>query len=299
MLRRLPPLNSLRALEVVSRHTSFKSAAKELHVTPAAVGQQIRALEDQLGNKLLRRHSAGYVLTKEALAAAPDLRAAFDRLSTAVNTLSQGARRMLTVSVAPSLAAMWLVPRLHAFEHQHPDIDLVLHSSENVVDLKTGSADLALRFGSGVYAGAESTQIFDGELFPVCSARLAAGPPRMKTPEDLHGKPLLHIDWRPPYGVWPGWSAWLKAAGVDTVDARKGLRFSDDGMALQAAVAGRGVVLTSTALARDLLAARRLGRPFKLSIPTGFAYYVVCPKDQVRRAEVAAFRQWVLAEAGR
>ena len=298
MLRRLPPLNSLRALEVVSRHTSFRDAAKELHVTAAAVGQQIKSLEDQVGRKLLRRHSAGYVLTSEALAAVSDLRAAFDRLSSAVNTLSQGSRRVLTITVVPSLAAMWLVPRLHEFERQYPDIDLLLHSSEGVVDLDKGGADLAIRYGSGVYAGAESTRLFDGELFPVCSPRLAAGPPRMKIPPDLRGKPLVHVDWHPAHGVWPGWSAWLKAAGVDSVDPRKGLRFSDDGMAIQAAVAGRGVVLASAALARDHLAARRLVRPFKVSIATNFAYYVVCPKERAQDADIAAFRQWVLAKAG-
>ena len=297
MLHRLPPLNSLRALEVVSRHSSFREAAKELHVTAAAVGQQIKSLEDQIGRKLLRRHSAGYVLTNEALAAVPDLRTAFDRLSAAANTLSQGSRRVLTVTVVPSLAAMWLVPRLHEFERQYPDIDLLLHSSEVVVNLDTGGVDLALRYGSGVYAGAESTRLFEGELFPVCSPRLAAGPPRMKTPADLRGKPLVHVDWRPAHGVWPDWSAWLKAAGVDTVDPRKGLRFSDDAMAIQAAIAGRGVVLTSAALARDHLAARRLVRPFKVSVATGFAYYIVCPEERAQDAAVTAFRDWVLAKA--
>ena len=297
MQRRLPPLNSLRALEVVSRHSSFRGAAKELHVTAAAVGQQIKLLEDQIGRKLLRRNSAGYVLTAEALAAIPDLRAAFDRLSAAATTLSQGSRRVLTVSVVPSLAAMWLVPRLHEFEHQYPDIDLLLHSSEEVVDLGTGSVDLALRYGSGVYAGTESTRLFDGELFPVCSPRLASGPPKLKTAADLRGKPLLHVDWRPGHGVWPDWSAWLKAAGIDSVDPRKGLRFSDHGMAVQAAVAGRGVVLASTALARDHLAARRLVRPFKVSIATQFAYYVVWKKERAQDPDVAAVRQWVMEEA--
>ncbi len=266
-------------------------------MTAAAVGQQIKSLEDQLGRKILRRHAAGYVLTSEALAAVPDLRAAFDRLSAAVNVLSQGSRRSLTVTVVPSLAAMWLLPRLHEFERQYPDIDLRLHSSENVVDLAAGGVDVALRYGSGDYAGAQSTRLFDGELFPVCSPKLAAGPPRMKVPADLRGKPLLHVEWHPAYGVWPDWSAWLKAAGVDTVDPRKGLRFSDDGMAIQAAVAGRGVVLASTALARDHLAARRLVRPFKISLETSFAYYVVCAKERAQDADVAAFRRWVFDEA--
>jgi LysR family glycine cleavage system transcriptional activator len=299
MHRRLPPLNSLRAFEVVSRHNSLRAAAKELHVTAAAVGQQVRALEDHLGHKLLRRHSDGYVLTPEAQAVAPDLRDAFERLAAVAARLSASARRTVTVTTTPSLASAWLIPRLQDFERRHADIDFLIHTSQQPVDLETSGVDVALRYGSGTYAGAESTPLFSGELFPVCSPQFISDHGSIKAPEDLRGKPLLHVEWQPPKGVWPDWSSWLKAAGVAGVDARKGLRFSDQALSIQAALAGRGVALASIALARDHLEARRLIRPFKVSVATEFGYFVVIARRRTSEPDIAAFKRWLLEQARR
>jgi LysR family glycine cleavage system transcriptional activator len=299
MHRRLPPLNSLRAFEAVSRHESFRAAAEELHVTAAAVSQQVKTLEDRLGRKLLRRHSGGYTLTADALAGLKHLRDGFDQLSSAVATMSSGGQRVLTVSAVPSLAAEWLVPRLHRLRDQYPELDVLLHASRELVDLQHSRVDLGIRYGSGSYPGLISERLFVDEIFPVYSPQLLKGRARLRKPGDLRGQPLIHTDWAPDSGHWPGWTDWMRAAGVTGVNVTKGLRFSDGALALQAAVSGQGIALASKALALEHLAAGRLVRPFKLSLVTNFAYYVVCAKTRADEPDLVAFRRWLLAEAQR
>jgi LysR family glycine cleavage system transcriptional activator len=297
MRRRLPPLNSLRAFEVVSRHESFRAAAEELHVTAAAVSQQVKTLEDHLGRKLLRRRSGGYSLTPDALAGLKHLRDGFEHLSSAVATMSSGRQRVLTVSAVPSFAAEWLVPRLHRFRDQYPELDILLHASEELVDLEHSRVDLGIRYGSGSYPGLTSERLFVDELFPVYSPRMLKGRGSLKKPGDLRGHPLIHTDWTPERGQWPGWAEWVRAAGVTGVDVAKGLRFSDGALVVQAAVRGQGIALGSKALVLEHLAAGRLVRPFKLSLTTDFAYYVVCERRRVDEPDLLAFRRWLMAEA--
>lgn len=297
MPRRLPPLSSLRAFEVVARHDTFRAAAQELHVTAAAVIQQVKALESFVGRKLLRRHSRGYSLTADGMAGLEALRGGFDQLSTAVDAMTSGGYRVLTVSAVPSLSAEWLVPRLHRFREQYPDIDVLLHPSVELVDLEHSRVDLGVRYGSGSYPGLVSERLFDDEIFPVYSPRLLKGRRPLKTPSDLRGYPLIHTEWTPETGHWPGWFDWLRAAGVTGVNVSKGLRFSDGALVIQAALSGQGVALGSKALALDHLAAGRLIRPFELSLATDFGYYIVCSKKRTEEPDLTAFRQWVISEA--
>jgi LysR family glycine cleavage system transcriptional activator len=299
MRRRLPPLNSLRAFEVVSRHESFRAAAEELHVTAAAVSQQVKTLEDHLGRRLLRRHSGGYSLTPDALAGLEHLRDGFDQLSSAVATMSAAGQRVLTVSAVPSLAAGWLVPRLHRLRDQYPELDVLLHASRELVDLQHSRVDVGIRYGSGGYPGLISERLFVDEIFPVYNPKLLKGRARLMRPGDLRGQPLIHTDWAPDSGHWPGWMDWLRAAGVTDVNVSKGLRFSDGALAIQAAAAGQGVALASKALALEHLAAGGLVAPFKLSLVTDFAYYVVCAKTRGDEPDLIAFRRWLIAEAQR
>jgi LysR family transcriptional regulator, glycine cleavage system transcriptional activator len=298
MRRRLPPLNSLRAFEVVARHSNFRDAAGELHVTPAAVSQQIKTLEDHLGRKLLRRHSGGYGLTAEALAGLQDLRSAFEQLSTAVQKISAADQRMLRISTAPSLAAAWLVPRLPRFAQRHPALDVLLHASYELVDFEHAPFDMAIRYGGGAYPGLAAQRLFVEEIFPVCSPQLLGRGGAIR-PVDLRGMPLLHIHWDPAVGKWPGWVEWLRAAGMLGVSAAKGPRFNDGAMALQAAVDGQGIALASRALAVDHLAAGRLVKPFKVSLVPDFGYYLVCAKARTNEPDLVAFRRWLFAEAKR
>ncbi len=299
MHRRLPPLNSLRAFEVVSRHESFRAAAEELHVTAAAVSQQVKSLEDRLGRKLLRRNSGGYSLTADALTGIKALRDGFAQLSSAVATMSSGGQRVLTVSAVPSLAAEWLVPRLHRLRDEYPELDVSLHASRELVDLRRSRVDLGIRYGSGGYPGLISERLFADEIFPVYSPQLLKGRARLKKPVDLRGQPLIHTDWAPDRGHWPGWTDWVRAAGVTGVNVTKGLRFSDGALAVQAAVSGQGVALASKALASEHVATGRLVKPFELSLVTGFGYYVVCAKTRADEPDLVAFRRWLLTEAQR
>jgi len=296
MRRRLPPLNSLRAFEVVARHSNFRDAASELHVTPAAVSQQIKTLEDHLGRKVLRRHSGGYSLTADALVGLQDLRDAFERLSSAVQKISAADQRMLRISTVPSLAAAWLVARLPRFRERHPALDVLLHAAYEIVDLEHASFDMAIRYGGGIYPGLASQRLFGDEIFPVCSPRLLD---RVETkgPMSLRAMVLLHTHWSPPVGKWPGWTEWLRAAGVMGVDATKGPRFSDGAMAIQAAVEGQGIALASQPLAVDHITAGRLVKPFETSVATDFGYYLVCAKGRTNEPDLLAFRRWLLAEA--
>ena len=259
--------------------------------------QQVKALEGFVGRKLIRRHGRGYSLTPDGAAGLEALRSGFDQLSAAVDAMSSDGRRILTVSAVPSLSAEWLVPRLHRFREQHPDIDVLLHPTVELVDLQHSRVDLGVRYGSGSYPGLVSERLFDDEIFPVYSPQMASGRRALKNPSDLRAHPLIHTEWTPGTGHWPGWPDWLRAAAVTGVNVNKGLRFSDGALAIQAAVSGQGVALGSKALALDHLAAGRLIRPFELSLVTDFGYYIAYAKKRAEEPDVVAFRRWIISEA--
>ena len=296
---RLPSLNALRAFEAVARHLSLTRAAEELHVTPAAVSHQIRALEADLGVTLLRRVRRDFRLTDAAQAGLPPLREAFDLLGEAVELMREGrSDRLLTISVLPSFAATWLVPRLSDFQALHPELDVLLDTTDRLIDPRREAIDLAIRFGAGDYPGLEVTQLFGDAIFPVCSPALLRGPTPLESPADLRDHNLLHVDWTPFMAETGDWKTWLLAAGYDDqVDASRGPRFSHTNLALQAAVHGQGVAIGSTALAEEDLAAGRLVRPFEVSVAVNFCYYVVTAPGAAARPKVKAFRDWLLDQA--
>ncbi len=298
MAQRLPSLNALRAFEAVARHLSISRAAEELHVTPAAVSQQVKALEADLGTALLRRVRRELYLTDAAQAGLADLRAGFDRLARAARRMrGDGERQLLTVRVEPTLAATWLVSRLEGFRQARPGIDLRLDASLELPDFARDGVDMAIHYGDGAYPGLEAVRLFTDEVFPVCSPRLLDGPRPLAEPADLRHHTLLHLEWNPRYGAWPDWAMWLRAAGAGDVDAERGPRFTEQSMSLQAAEEGQGVALGSTALVADDIAAGRLVQPFALHLTTSFAVYLVYPKDTVGESKVDAFRDWITTEA--
>jgi LysR family glycine cleavage system transcriptional activator len=300
MSRRIAPLNALRAFEAAARHLSFTKAARELNVTPAAVSHQVKALEDFVGLPLFRRMTRALLLTDAGQLAVPALREGFDRLAEASERLrAHQGRDELTISVAPSFAAKWLVPRLDRFRAAHPGIELRIDASDEIIDLARDGVDLGLRFGRGDYAGLHAVKLFGEETFPVCAPSLLEGAASLQEPGDLSKFPLLHVDWRFQDDTWPNWRMWLLAAGVRDVDASRGPRFSMESMAVQAAIEGQCVAMASSVLVADDLAAGRLVKPFDLCLcaPVNFAYYLVYPKASAMRAEIQAFHQWVTSEA--
>jgi LysR family glycine cleavage system transcriptional activator len=300
MARRLPPLNSLRAFEAAARHLSFTKAADELHVTPAAISHQIKALEDYCGAPLFRRLTRALALTENGKSALPYLAEGFDRLAEGAARLGPAPDSgLLTVSVAPTFCAKWLVPRLDRFRSAHPAFDIRIDASDALASFAADGVDVALRYGQGDYPGLVSECLMGEVVFPVCSPTLLDGPQPLRTPADLAHHTLLHVYWKMADDKAPSWRMWLKAAGITGVDPERGPRFNVDSLVVQAAIAGQGVALANGALVGDDLAAGRLVRPFPPATeePTAFCYYLVYPEDHAKNPKVRAFRDWVMAEA--
>jgi len=299
MTRRLPPLNALRAFEAAARHLSFKAAAEELHITPAAISQQVRGLEEHVGRPLFRRITRGLVLTETGAAAAPLLREGLDRFAEAADRMRDIPRSsILTVSVAPSLAAKWLVPRMERFREAYPEFDVRLDATNALSTFKHDGVDVALRFGGGDYRGVHTERLIAETVFPVCSPQLLDRGPPLEAPEDLSGHTLLHVQPALDSEAAANWQMWLTAAGLDNIDPSRGPRFSHDSMALQAAIEGQGIALAVSTLVVDDLAAGRLVRPFAPTIneDTAFGYHLVYPHDKATDPRVRAFHDWISAE---
>jgi LysR family glycine cleavage system transcriptional activator len=310
---RLPPLNALRAFLAAANHLSFAMAARELHVTPAAISHQIKGLEENLGLRLFRRLSRGLELTRAGQALLPKLREGFDRLGAALDDMRAiEAPGTLAVSAATSFATRWLAPRLHRFVAAHPELDVRINASTRLVDPKKDDfapgdaiavspvedADIVVRFGTGEYPGFRVDQLLEVAVTPMCSPRLLDKAQPLRTPADLVHHVLIHDNVSNDDGRQL-WDAWFEAAGMPQADTSHGLRFSHAMLALEAAADGIGVALGMPVLAQSDLASGRLVAPFGLSLPLRFGYHIVSGEDTADRGDVAAFRNWLLAEAAR
>jgi LysR family glycine cleavage system transcriptional activator len=314
MANRLPPLNALRAFEAAARHLSVKKAAIELNVTPAAVSHQIRMLEDYLGVQLFHRYNRALELTDAARASLPKLREGFDCLVQAVERLrSHVSGGVLTVSAAPSFAARWLMPRLHRFIAAHPEVDVRVSArmrrvsvdgkgdvaERATVEAWLDDSDIAILYGRGNYPSLWVRKLLDLTITPICSPQLLQGDNPIKSPADLGHHMLLHDDTGDLYDNEPFWDVWLREAGVNGVDPRRGPHFSHAVLAFEAAMDAVGVVASMPVLAAEDLAAGRLVAPFDLRVSLASAYYLVCHESASTRPAVALFRDWLLEEAAR
>ena len=298
-LRRLPPLNALRSYEAAARHLSFTKAAGELGVTPAAVSHQVKMLEDHIGVALFQRVNRQLVLTEAGEACLPGIRTSFEGLAAAIDAISVAGRSgVLAVSVAPSFASKWLLPRLERFKAGHPNIDVRVAASMQLVDFASGETDVAIRYGSGRYPGLLSERLISEAVIPVCSPKLLDGPIPLRTPADVGRHTLLHDDSPDDDQSCPTWEMWLKAAGVEGVDATRGPRFNQSSLVLEAAILGHGIALAKSTIAAADLAEGRVVKPFELTSPLEFAYYVVYPESKTLMPKVDLFIKWLREEAG-
>ncbi|WP_277188175.1 transcriptional regulator GcvA [Caballeronia sp. BR00000012568055] len=296
-------LNALRAFEAVARHLSYASAAAELNVTPAAVGQLIRGLEDTLEIELFHRSTSGpsrLTLTDAARSALPDLQGGFDLLSNAVERLKASKSRItFTITVPPAFADKWLLWRVERFQQKHPYYDLRIDTSGHLVDFTAERIDAGIRYGAGNWANLTSTFLLRDEFFPVCSPTLLKGRHALKTPADLKHHQLIHDTSMRGSSVFPTWRSWLLHAGVrDAVDTDRGLQLNDSAMGIQTAISGNGVALGRTTLVERDLAEGRLVRPFDTVQGCELAYYLVHRKGGTNSAPIEAFKAWLLEEAG-
>ena len=282
MIRPYLPLNGLRAFEAAARHASLTKAAIELNVTPAALGHQVKALEERLGTPLFHRLPRGLSLTDEGQALLPVLKDSFDRMAAALARFDDGrGRELLSVGAVGSFALSWLLPRLAAFETAHPEVDLRLSTNNNRVDIAEEGLDFAIRFGDGAWHGTEATLLFPAPLTVLCSAETAA---RLREPADLMGETLLR-SYRS-----DEWTAWFDAVGVEAPPLT-GPVFDSAALMVEAALAGHGV-----ALAPAILFEGRAARPFAAEVDLG-GYWLTRLKSKRPGAAMAAFQSWLLAEA--
>lgn len=297
MKRALLPLNALRAFEAAAKHLSFKKAADELNVTPAAISQQIRTLEEYLDVRLFRRSNRGLILTERAQLSLSPLREGFEKLDIAVEMIRDtGQSDTLRVSVSPSLASKWLVPRLDRFYEQNPSVIVKINASMGLTDFKDGEADLALRYGGGNYAGLHVSPLLKETIIAVCSPTLLPDSGTL-SPEDIAGLTVIHDDSALEDESSPTWTMWQKAAGIAVAGGQRALHFNQTSLAIEAAVAGKGIALTKSSIAEGDLKAGRLVRLFDAELPVNFAHYIVCPKQNLRISHVKAFIEWLEIEA--
>jgi LysR family glycine cleavage system transcriptional activator len=290
MVRALPSLNALKAFEAAARHESFTLAASELNVTHAAISRHIRELEAWLGTKLFVRTGRGVELTEKGKVYVADITRGFDVIAAATENIASRRRRrrqQLVVSVEPSFAALWLVPRLGRFTVANPEIELVVDSTHRLADFARDEADIGIRYGKGAWPNVASDVLRETHMTPVCSPALMQTR-RVREPADLDPALLLQEETR------RYWYEWLEAAGVCD-------RVSPEGptlglhLTIPAAEAGQGFALADEVIAGDALVGGRLVRPFPISVAK-YGYYFVRDAARKDTRAMAAFHVWLKTE---
>jgi LysR family glycine cleavage system transcriptional activator len=312
MAYRLPPLSTFRTFEAAARHLSFKKAAAELHVTPAAVSQRIKSLETYLGVSLFHRQPKALELSEEGVAMYPKVRDGMDCFAAAVESTQRNHSLALNVSAPPSFATRWLVPRLARFSQDHAEVAIRISSNpENIDGPQTAlemtmtandprqeTSQVAIRFGTGAYPGYQVEKMLTPDYVLVCSPRLIDGETPLRTPADLVNHILIHDESIPFVEQRPSWHEWLKLAGVSGLDTERGPRFSNSLLVQEAAVEGQGVALALRQQVESEVSAGRLVIPFDIAMPSNYAYYLVISQTIAERPVVLAFKDWLQAEIG-
>ncbi len=294
MSRRLPPLNSLRVFEAAARHLSFTRAAEELFVTQAAVSHQVKALEEHLGLKLFRRRNRSLLLTEEGQSYFTDIKDVFSALGEATDKLLERSEKgSLTISLQPSFAIQWLVPRLADFNQKQPDIDVRIKAVDMDEGSLTDDVDVAIYYGRGNWAGLRADKLYQEYLIPLCSQKLLNGRVPLNTLQDLNQHILLHDTSR------RDWKQFAKLYQLADIKINQGPIFSHSAMVLQAAAHGQGIALGNNVLAEPEIAAGRLVAPFEEKLITKNAFYVVCHANQAETGRIATFRDWMLETASK
>jgi len=287
-MRKLPFLNGIKAFEAAARTGGFAKAADELHVTPAAVSRLVHLLEERLGVPLFERKANGLALTAAGRTYQTGLTQLFDALATLTGQVTAMAgARTLTIGIGPTFAARWLIPRLAGFQKKEPQLEVRFATGGATVPFND-EWTCGIRLGNGDFPGFLAEPLFAADHTPVCSPALAR---RLKSPEQLRGETLLRVAHAP-----EEWPRWLKAAGCAKLRVR-GPEFEYYGQALQAAAEGLGVAMGVTPYYDDELRARRLARPFALSVSKGQHWYLIYREQRRDEAALTAFRQWIMGVA--
>jgi LysR family glycine cleavage system transcriptional activator len=292
MRRKLPPFAAVRAFEAAARHQSFKDAAEELHVTQSAVSHQVKGLEEFLGATLFHRNGQGVELTAIGSDYFGDVGAILDRLDAATERMrGVDSAGPLSVRATPAFASRWLLPRLGRFDRAYPEIELRLATTTDPLHFPKDGVDVLIQYGREPAPGLRVDPFLTSTRFPVCSPEVLERGPALRKPEDLARMTLLRDL------VGDGWAAWFERAGAEMPRAVKGPRFAHCDLTMRAAEAGQGVALAYGALIADEIAEHKLVKLFDLETPPKVIYSLTCPEAWTNRPRIAAFRNWVFAEA--
>lgn len=288
-MRRLPPLNAVKAFESAARLESFSRAAAELHVTHGAISKQVALLEDRLGLLLFRRNSGRVVLTDAGKAYQVEITDALDRIASATSKVSrQGFPDALDISAPPTFTIQWLVPRLSRFQIRYPLLETRLSTRRESANAALRSADVVIRRGPDVWKGVYSLLVLGEAITPVCHPRLAA---RLRGFSDLSQQVWLHAEARP-----TDWTTWLAAAGIPDLVPKRLSRFDHSALALEAAADGMGVAMGPLSMIGGELRAGKLQMPFPGLVVRTPGYYVICKKGRESEGKVRQFIEWMAAE---
>ncbi|NTB99397.1 transcriptional regulator GcvA [Agrobacterium tumefaciens] len=290
MVRQFLPLNGLRAFEASARHLSFTRAAIELCVTQAAVSQQVKGLEKRLGVSLFQRLPRGLKITAEGEALLPTVTSSFDQMATTLDRIEAGqVRELLFLGVVGTFAVGWLLPRLNAFQKQHPFIDVRVSTNNNRVDMAAEGLDFAIRFGQGSWHGTDAFRLFEAPLSPLCTPKLAE---TLKTPADLMEATLLRS-----YRA-DEWSNWFAAAGVTpAAQVNAGIVFDTSLGMMEAALQGLGVALAPPSMFSRHLASGAIIQPFPVTISLG-SYWLTRLQSKPPTPAMQAFSEWMFDSIG-
>jgi len=289
-ISRLPPLTSLRAFDAVARHESFKRAAEEISVTPTAISHQIRSLEQSLECRLFERSAKGVSLTPQGVILFRASATIFSTLHQAVSELTPASSPgALTLSTTSNFLTHWLIPRLPEFQRQCPGLNLHLHTAIDLVDPAGGIADCAIRYSQQVNPALDNTLLCRDRFMLVASPQLA-----IRSMQDLLKHTLFHVDNRHIPRPSPDWQHWKRRFGPESLDVSSGIHFNDETHAIQAAIAGQGVLIASELLVRDALQKKILVSPSEQSLEGG-CYYFVTSENKAAWPEVRQLRQWLLS----
>lgn len=285
------PLLLLETFVAVARSGRMREAAAALSLTPGAISQRVRALEELAGCRLFTRTPAGVTLSEAGQSLFSRLDEPFRRIEDTRRELERPSTHRVRVSTMASFAANWLVPRLPGFSKLHPHIDIDLETGSRLVDLKREPVDMAIRHGLGDYPGLVSVPLIAPELIVIASPALLQARAPIETPADCLAFPLLHDMER------ADWRLWFEAHGVQIPARLPGPSFSDDHLMVKAAATGQGLALVRDTYADEDLRAGRLVQAISIQWPTRFAYYAVSTAEALQRPAVIHFRDWLTKEA--
>ena len=291
----------LRAFEAVARHLNFRAASEEMALTQSAVSRQIQALEDDVGVSLFLRHTRAVELTGAGAQLLRAVLPALERMDAAVRQIRQSAgRKSVAISTWASFASMWLLPRLEAFQRQHPDIDIRIDATDAAVDLETTDVDLALRYSVPGSVPAGSQRLFGEQLTPVVSPWLLKTAKPLKAAQDLAQFALIEAGdaHRSQHLEILTWQRWFDAQNLKRFEPKRWLYLNYANQIAQAALTGQGAALARTPLVADSLASGDLVEPFpKLRLDSPLAYWLIIGPRNAARPEVKAFCDWLHRQA--